>query len=136
MLRQKVPDKARIKSMLGIANIDMSFLLSLHVSSRSSITIIRGIYENFRLLGSALLLIHGKEAVGKGRHSVMLGELSTLPISENYLLSAIERLRNIRNWMNYNGYLPSHHEVQDAVGIATSSFSRLFSSVAEQLNRL
>src|SRR3989338_2050039 len=62
MMRYKRPDKKNALSLLSAAKKDIDFTLTLEVSERSGATIVRNIYESFRMLGESLLAAKGIES--------------------------------------------------------------------------
>jgi len=71
MIRKRVPDKAKARSMLQAAEIEIKFIKTIKPTKESSSTIVRNIYEAFRMLGDALLSVRGKEASGINHHTIM-----------------------------------------------------------------
>ena len=76
--RYKRPDKKNALSIMQAAEKDMKFILSLNPTEEASSTIIRNIYECFRMLGDALLVAKGIEAKD---HVTQIKELLKLQVS-------------------------------------------------------
>ena len=58
-LRYKRPDHKNALSIIEAAKRDLNFTLSIKFSDESGATIVRNIYESFRMLGDALLVAKG-----------------------------------------------------------------------------
>ena len=106
MIRQRVPDKAKARSIVQAAEIEINFIQTLKPSNQSGITIVSRIYENFRMLGDALLLIRGKEVIGQDHHTEMINELFTLKVNTKRPIMVLNSLKSLINNINYRGYIP------------------------------
>ena len=106
MMRRRIPDKYRAQSMISAAEVEIKFTKTLETTKESSSTIIRNIYESFRMLGDALLLIRGKEAVGVDHHGEMIKELFTLKVNTSRPIQVLLNLKTMRHKINYQGYIP------------------------------
>jgi hypothetical protein len=135
MIRKRVADKAKSKSMIDAASLEMNFIKTLKVSTESGATIIRGIYENFRMLGDALLLMRGKEATGFDHHNEMINELFTLNIQTKRPMNVLNSLKSLRNKINYRGYIPSIEETKDSLSIADACFEPILIQVRKELEK-
>jgi hypothetical protein len=71
-IRHKVPDKKNALSILEASRREMKFTLTLKSSEESGSTIIRNIYECFRMLGDALLVARG---ISSQDHIIPIQEL-------------------------------------------------------------
>ena len=127
-MRYKRPDKKNALSILESAERDMKFTLSLIVSDSSSSTIIRNIYECFRMLGDALLVMKGIES---GDHIQPIKELLKVDVKMNRPLQLINNLRILRHNLNYYGYKPSLLEVEDTVSFAKACFYPLLNRIKD-----
>ena len=58
-MRYKRPDKKNALSIINAAEREMKFTLSLKLTEESGSTIVRNIYECFRMIGDALLVLKG-----------------------------------------------------------------------------
>ena len=125
-MRQKRPDKKNALSIIEAAKNDMEFTLSLKVTEASSSTIVRNIYECFRMLGDALLVAKGVESID---HVMQIKELTELKISTLRPLGILDNLRRLRHNINYNGYKPNIPEVKDAIEIAEYLFEPILKEV-------
>ena len=133
MIRKRTPDKTKAKSMIEAAVIEMKFIRTLKVSRDSGATIIRGIYENFRMLGDALLFIRGKEAMGPDHHNEMINELFMLNVKTKRPIRILNNLKSLRNNINYRGYIPAIEEVKDSLSIAEDCFEPILREVKSEL---
>ncbi len=136
MIRQRKPDKFKAQSMITAAEIEIKFISTLVPTKESASTIVRGVYESFRMLGDALLLIHGKEASGLDHHVEMINELLTFKVDTKRPIQIILNLKTLRNKVNYQGYIPSIEEVKDALSIVESCFHPIITKIKEELKKL
>lgn len=136
MIRERVPDKFKATSLIDAAEMEMAFIKTLNVSLESGATIVSRIYENFRRLGEALMLIKGRESVGRGQHTDNINELFFLKVKTKRPIQVLENLKKIRMDINYNGYIPNIEEIRDALSIAESCFNQIVEEIKKELNRL
>ncbi len=129
-MRQKAPDKKKALSIIEAAKRDMKFTLTLEATDASGSTIVRNIYECFRMLGDALLVARGIEA---NDHVMPINELFTLSVETTRPIMVIGSLRQIRHNINYYGYKPKMSEIADAISIADSCFQAVFDVVFEKI---
>ena len=125
-MRFKQPDRKKAQSLFEAAKKDLEFTSTLPPSEASASTIIRNIYEAFRMLGEALLVADGKEAEG---HDEMIKELLKLKVKTTRPIMVIDNLRQLRHNINYYGYRPSKAEAEDAISIAKACFVPLLEGV-------
>jgi len=118
-LRYKKPDKKNALSIIEAAERDMKFTLNLKATDLSSTTIIRNIYECFRMLGDALLVSKG---IDSKDHLAPINELLKLNVRTKRPINLIENLRRLRHNINYYGYKPILEETIDVISIAESIF--------------
>lgn len=130
-VRYKRPDRKNALSILNAAKKDMEFTLSLEVTEEAGATIIRNIYEGFRMLGDALLVAKGIKSTD---HIMPIKELLKLQVSTSRPIRLIEELRQLRHNINYYGYSPKLVEVGDVISIAKSCFKPLLSTVVIKIN--
>src|SRR3989344_6271959 len=130
MMRQKVPDRKNAQSIIDAAERDLKFTLTLPISEQSAATIVRNIYEGFRMLGDALLVIKGIQSQD---HVTPIKELLQLSVSTPRPIQLIDYLRNMRHNINYYGYKPSLEEVKDTISLAQSCFQPLLEKVMEEI---
>jgi hypothetical protein len=136
MIRNRIPDKFKAQSMISAAEIQIKFTKTIPPTEDSSFTIVRNIYESFRMLGDALLLVRGKEASDVGHHVEMIKELLTLKVETKRPIQVLLNLKDLRNKINYNGYMPTVQEAKDALSIADACFQPLANKVKEELQKL
>lgn len=120
--QKKTPDKEKALSIIKTAKKDMVYTLTLNVSENSSNTIIRNIYESFRMLGEALLVSKGIRLID---HVNSISELLKLDVETQRPIYLIENLRKLRNNINYYGYEAKIPEAEEAISITKSCFKPL-----------
>lgn len=136
MIRRRVPDKFKAKSLLESAKLEMKFIKTLEVSTESGSTIVGRTYENFRRLGEALMLIRGKEAKGPGQHRTIINELLTLKVETTRPIQVLRNLKKIREDINYNGYIPNMAEIEDVLSITNACFNPILKEINLELDKL
>ena len=122
-MRYKKPDRKNALSIINATEMEMAFTLSLKPTEESAPTIVRNIYECFRMLGDALLVVDGIESED---HLMPIGELLKLKVKTKRPTYLIDNLRRLRHNINYYGYRPNVLEAEDAVSVAGSCFDQLF----------
>ena len=132
MIRQKHPDKKNALSILHAASTQMEYTLTLESSDGSAFTIIRNIYECFRMLGDALLIAAGIESQD---HVTPLNELMKIPVETSRSIKLVDNLRRIRHNINYYGYTPQKVEADDAISLARACFSPLLTTVKKNIEQ-
>lgn len=130
MMRYKRPDEKNAMSILEAANREMKFTLSLKPSEDSASTIIKNIYENFRMLGDALLVSKG---IKSEDHILPLKELEKVKVETLRPINLVDSLRILRHNINYYGYRPSLIEAEDAISIAKTCFDPLFKEIMKKV---
>ena len=132
MIRQyKRPDKKDALSIINAAKRDMSFTLTLEASENSGATIVKNIYESFRMLGDALLVLKG---IVSHDHLEPLNELLKLNVQTKRPTGLIGNLRILRHNINYYGYSPNVEEVKDIISLAKDCFIPLFNEINKIVN--
>jgi len=129
-MRYKRPDKKNALSIIEAAKRDMDFTLSIEVTEESSPTIIRNIYECFRMLGDALLIAQGIESED---HITPIKELLKVKVVTTRPIQLIDNLRRLRHNINYYGYKPKLIEAKDVISIAESTFKPLLNAILEKI---
>ena|SRR3989344_3961218 len=129
-MRYKRPDKKNALSIIEAAKRDMDFTLSIKVTEESSPTIIRNIYECFRMLGDALLIAQGIESED---HITPIKELLKVKVVTTRPIQLIDNLRRLRHNINYYGYKPKLIEAKDVISIAESTFKPLLNAILEKI---
>ena len=129
-MRYKRPDKKNALSIINAAEREMKFTLSLRLTEESGSTIVRNIYECFRMVGDALLVLKG---ISSKDHLAPIDELTKLQLKTSRPIIIIDNLRRLRHNINYYGYKPGLEEVEDAISIAKTIFQTLQKSVKDKL---
>ena len=129
--RFKQPDKKSAVSMVESAMRDMEFTLTLPVSEASGSTVVRNIYECFRMLGEALLIAKGEIVKGHEPHIKAFLSFPGVPTSRPP--QSIENIQNLRNSINYYGYHPQVIEVEEAVKFAEACFTPYAQAIRKSL---
>ncbi|MBT3404715.1 HEPN domain-containing protein [archaeon] len=131
MERIKKGDKQKALSLIKTAEEDLKFTLTLSVSKESSNTIIRNIYESFRMMGESILVNKG---IKFSDHVQSINELLKLKIQTSRPLNLLDSLRKLRHKINYNGHLSTIEESKEAISIARSLFDDLKKEVEKIIN--
>ena len=129
-MRYKRPDVKNALSIIEAADKEMKFTLSIKPTDDSGSTIVRNIYECFRMLGDALLVLKGFESED---HITPINELIALDVKTDRPINVIDNLRRLRHNINYYGYAPKLIEVEDTLSIAKSCFEPLFKAVIKKI---
>ena len=129
-IRYKRPDHKNALSIIEAARRDMKYTLSLRITEDATTTIVRNIYECFRMLGDALLVIQGTKSED---HVTAINELLKLTVKTNRAILLVDNLRRLRHNINYYGYKPTLEEATDAVSIAKACFEPLFDVVFKEI---
>lgn len=133
MIRSRLPDIIKARSIVDAAQRDMAFVMTLPLTVEAGPTIIRGIYENFRSLGDAILVANGVETAD---HIEMIKELLSLPVKAPRPLGTLESLRRLRHDINYRGYSPTMLEIEDARSVSLSLFQSVLNEVRRKLDQI
>lgn len=129
-IRYKRPDEKNAISLVEAAEREMKYTLTLNLSEASAPTIIKNIYECFRMLGDSLLLSKG---VDSDDHVTPIKELIDLKIQTIRPMHLIDNLRRLRININYYGYKPNLSEAEDAISIAKVLFNPVLSEVKKKI---
>ncbi|MCX6815022.1 MAG: hypothetical protein NTY20_05230 [Candidatus Aenigmarchaeota archaeon] len=130
--RYKRPDKKNALSLTEAAKRDMEFTLAMKVTESSGPTIVRNIYECFRMLGDALLVSKGIESED---HSAPIKELTELSVNTQKPISLLWNLKRLRHNINYYGYRPNTADIEDIISIAKAIFRPLYEAVKEKVTK-
>ncbi len=130
MIRYKVPDKKNALSMIEAAKNDLDYTLTLEPTDQSSTTIIRNIYESFRMLGEALLIAKG---IKSEDHITPINNLIKLNVQTPKSINILDNLRKLRHGINYYGYRPTKAEAEDSIELAKTCFNILYEEVKKQI---
>lgn len=128
MNRKRVPDKAKARSLIDASEQEMGYLDTLVPTVQAASTIIRGIYENFRRLGEALLTLQGLE----GDHQQCIQALTNLPAKTNRPIYVLDNLRRLRHDINYIGYQPSEDDLTDVLSIKKECWESVLEEVKKK----
>lgn len=120
MIRDRIPNKPKARSMVKAAIEDMEFIDTLPKKPQAAQTIIRTIYENFRSLGDAIMTAQGFEAVGADHHFEMIDALVKLKIKTPRSLSLLHEMRKLRHKINYEGHIPTQEELLYVISVKES----------------
>jgi len=129
-MKYKKPDKKNALSIIEAAKKTMDFTLTLEVNEESSITIVRNIYECFRMLGDAILVSKG---IVSNDHLLPIKEIGKIKIDSERPIAMVEHMRILRHNINYYGYIPKLVEAQDAVSIANACFYKAYEKIKRDL---
>ncbi|MDD3175516.1 MAG: hypothetical protein PHU51_03495 [Candidatus Nanoarchaeia archaeon] len=129
-MRIKRPDRKNALSIVEAAEREMKFTLTLNVDEESSSTIVRNIYECFRMIGDALLVNEGIES---SDHLAPINELLKLKINTARPLNLIDNLRRLRHNINYYDYNTNLIEVKDALSLAKVLFIPLLKEIKKRI---
>jgi len=125
-MRYKRPDQKNAASIFEAAQREMQYTMTLPVNLAAGPTIIRNIYEAFRMLGDALLIAEGKKA---DDHIAAMQALTHVQVQTSRPVSLIDNLRRLRHNINYYGYIPSLPEIDDTVSLAKTVFVPLLKAI-------
>ena len=128
--RIKHSDKKNALSIVNAAEREMKFTLSQPVTEESAFSIIRNIYESFRMLGDAKLVSRG---IVSKEHTEQIRELEKIPVATLRPIKLIDILRKLRHNINYYGYIPTKAEAEDAVSVAKGCFYQLLKEIKKGL---
>ncbi len=131
-MRYKRPDRKNALSIIDAAERDMKFTLSIEPSEESGPTIVRNIYECFRMIGDALLVSEGIESED---HIAPIKELTKIKVETDRPINLVDNLRRLRHNIDYYGYKPKLQEVKDVISIAESIFQPLLNSIRSRLKK-
>lgn len=131
-MKTKKPDMQRALSLLESAKKDFYFTLSLKLTDDSTNTIVRNIYESFRMLGEALLIAKG---FYPDDHIMPINELIKLKVNTKRPLNVLDNFRRLRHNINYYGYKTTIQEAQDIISFSKSSFEIIFQEVKKQIDK-
>ena len=131
-IRYRVPDMKNALSIIEASKRDMRYTLTLRLAEDSGATIVRNIYECFRMLGDALLVAKGIQSQD---HIMPIQELLKLKADTSRPIYLIDNLRKLRHNINYYGYSPKIVEVEDVISLAKSCFEPLLEVVRKEIDK-
>lgn len=109
-LRQRLPDRERVKSILKSAEINAAVVNKIPMTEDSATVIFREMYESIRQLGDAEWWLLGYEPLN---HEVCLEILKEADIKDKVKLNHLARFKKIRNDINYRGFRASVAQAQE-----------------------
>ena len=131
MNRKKIPDIKKAESLVNSSLEDMKYTMTLKINNKSSNTIIRNVYECFRMLGEALL---AKKGIESRDHIMPINELISFKINTIRPLNILDNLRKLRRNVNYYGYKSTSEDAKQAIEFAKSCFYPLLEAIKKELN--
>ena len=131
-LRYKKPDLKNAESIVETAEREMNFTLSLKINQESASTIIKNIYECFRMLGDALLVSKGKLSK---EHTEQIKTLLQINVNTTRPIQLLDNFRMLRHNLNYYGYKPSILEAEDIVDFAKKCFYLILEEVKKEIKK-
>jgi len=130
--RYKHPDKKNAASIISASSKQMKYTLSLESNDDSAFNIIRNIYECFRMLGDAILVLQGRISED---HVEQIRVLENLNIQTERPIKLVDNLRRMRHNINYYGYAPKKVEADDAISLAKACFKPLLEAVRNEVEK-
>ncbi|HLC84977.1 MAG TPA: hypothetical protein VJH22_04245 [Candidatus Nanoarchaeia archaeon] len=131
-MRVRAPDPSHARSLVEASKQEMAFLETLPKKIDAGSTLIRGIYENFRRLGMALLLLDG---ITTQNHETAIKRLIDLPkMNTTRPLRTLDQLRKLRHDINYQGYQPTQADLNEAVSIKNACWKPLYEEVSKRVS--
>ena len=127
-MRARSPDRAKARSLVQASEMEMRYLDGLQPTIPAASTIVRGIYENFRRLGEALLVAEGKGY----SHEECIAVLISLQVKAERPIQVLDTLRRLRADINYEGYSPSEADLQDVLSIKKTFWERILNEVKKR----
>ncbi len=112
LLRKRTIDTQRLNSLLSSAKDNSDYASSLEINEKSSTAIFKELYDCFRQLGDAKLLLLGYESQGKGSHEVSIEAIQEEKV-DFLAFNNLDRFRRLRNDANYKGYKATVADAQD-----------------------
>lgn len=131
-IRYKQPDKKSALSIIDAAERDMQFTKTLPLTEEAGTTIVRNIYESFRMIGEGLLIAKGIKAED---HITQINELINLNLETSRPLRILDNLRRMRHTINYYGYRPTSSEIKEIHAIAEALFKPILDEVRKKIEK-
>lgn len=129
-LRTVQPDKKRAASMIEAAEREMDYVVHQAMKAEAAATLVRAMYECFRMVGDALLLARGFEAKD---HHVMIDEVLHMDVETPQPLVVLDRLRRTRMKINYEGYFPTKEELDDFHSFSRACWQPVLTAAKKRL---
>ncbi|MEK6841766.1 MAG: HEPN domain-containing protein [Nanoarchaeota archaeon] len=131
MNRRKTSDVKKAISLINSSNEDMKYTTTLDINESSANTIVRNVYECFRMLGEALL---AKKGIESKDHATPINELISLQIKTARPLNILDNLRRLRRNVNYYGYKSTSEDAKNAINFSKECFFILLKEVNKRVN--
>ena len=122
--------------MVAAATRDMGVMDKITSIENAGSTIIRGVYENFRMLGDAVLTAQGGEEMGTHHHREMIAVLTKLPVKSDRSILVLQKLRKLRHKINYEGYIPEEEEVKYVISVKKALWKPVLDAVKKQVENV
>lgn len=103
-LRNRQRDIEKIKSMINSSEVNAIVTKDIKLNENTATLIFREIYESIRQLGDAKLWLLGYEPLN---HEVSMEILKEFDIKDKVKLNSLDRIKKIRNDINYRGFRAS-----------------------------
>ncbi len=129
-MRKRSPDISKAKSLIQASEKEIAYVEKLAPTEEGASTIIRGIYENFRRLGEALLSLQGFDP---DNHEEAIGALTKLTVKTTRPINSLDNLRRLRHDINYKGYSPSEADLTDVISIKESCWKPILNEIKNKL---
>jgi hypothetical protein len=130
--RYKRPDLKNAQSILDGSKREFDSAFLLKDMDLFGSTIVRNIYESFRMLGDSILVSQG---ISSSDHLAPINELLKLKVNTKRPIALIDSLRILRHNINYYGYNPRVEEVEDFMNFAQGCYKDLFLEVKRILEK-
>jgi len=126
----KAPDIAKARALVNASEQEMKYLLGLELEKEGASTIVSRIYECFHQLGQALLSVEGEV----GNHEDRMRAVMRLPVVASRPIQALDWLRTVRQNINYNGYLATLADLEEAVSLAKTFWKPVLAEVKKRVS--
>jgi hypothetical protein len=130
--RFKHSDKKNAESIILASIRQMNYTLKLDSNDESAFNIIRNVYECFRMLGDALLVLRG---LSSEDHVEQIIAIENLNLQTARPIRLIDSLRRMRHNINYYGFFPKKSEADDVISFAKSCFNQVVNAVKEEIKK-
>ncbi len=121
----------RARDLVQQARRDIAAAQQIPVNDTTAATIVRNVYEAFRMLGEARLSLAGIKSTD---HGTQLTELERLKIETARPLAYIENVKRVRHRINYDGYAAQVAEADDALDFAEKAFDACATAVEKEID--
>jgi len=117
--------------LITTAKDDFNYTLNLNLTKNSTNTIVRNLYESFRMLGEALLLNKDIKTLD---HIKQIDELIRLNMMDADLELLFD-LQELRHNINHKGHKATINQAKDVLNFSRFYFEPVFIEVEERLKR-